>query len=122
GGDPADGNDIDARYSMNRSSSMRITYSLFIIVALAVAAPWLIAQENAEPLPADQMLDRMLQPGQGERAIQPTEPDAAVDRTSGSGAPAPGAPQVTVLREGSYIVDRLGRLTPSPDGQQMEFT
>lgn len=94
-----------------------------VVVAVGLVAPRLIAQEtgSSQPLPADQMLDRMLQPGQGEQAIQPTESRPSVDRTSGPGALAPNAPQVTVMREGSYIVDRLGRLTPSPDGQQMEF-
>jgi hypothetical protein len=44
------------------------------------------------------------------------------DATSGSGAAAPAAPVVTVLREGSFVVNRVGRLTRSADGQQMEFT
>lgn len=97
--------------------------TLAVIVLLGVLAPRLAAQETGQPqlLPADQMLDRMLQPAQGEQAIQPSDPRAGTDQTSGSGAVAPGAPQLTVLREGSYIVDRLGRLAPSPDGQQMEF-
>lgn len=72
-------------------------------------------------LPADQMLDRMLRPSDQGQALQPVENAPAVDRSTGSGAVAPGAPQMSVLREGSYIVDRLGRLVPSADGQHMEF-
>ncbi len=93
----------------------------FIATVFAVA-PLAAGQSGpTDPLPADQMLDRMLQPGQDQPALQPSEQGGQIDRTSGSGAVAPNAPQVSVLREGSYIVDRLGRLCPSPDGQQMEF-
>jgi hypothetical protein len=45
-----------------------------------------------------------------------------VDRTIGAGAAAPGAPSITVLREGSYLVDRTGRMKHSADGRDMEFT
>ncbi len=102
---------------------MRIAITSVASVILAVSGVCLGQDAgSAQPLPADQMLDRMLQPGQGEQAIQPTETRSSVDQSSGSGALAPHAPQVTVMREGSYIVDRLGRLTPSPDGQHMEFS
>lgn len=73
-------------------------------------------------LPPDQMLDRMLRPSSEGQTLRPTDDAPRTDRTSGSGAVAPGAPQISVMREGSYIVDRLGRLTPTADGQQMEFT
>lgn len=45
-----------------------------------------------------------------------------IDATSGSGAVAPGAPPVQVLREGSFIVNRIGRLSHTNDGSQMQFT
>lgn len=58
----------------------------------------------------------MLKPrrqGQGnERELTYNEPPA-VDRTSGDGAAKPHAPVVTVLREGTPVVNRLGRLTQS---------
>ncbi len=79
----------------------------------------------ASPENADQLLSRMLQPASGNGNPSPLQPIAhppAADATSGSGAVAPGAPTVTVMREGSFIVDRTGRLTRSADGQQMEFT
>jgi hypothetical protein len=72
---------------------------------------------------AEDLLRRMLQPaGSGARPLQPLEEPPTTDRTSGQAAVAPGAPAVTVMREGSYIVDRIGRLTRSGDGNQMEFS
>jgi hypothetical protein len=75
-------------------------------------------------LPADQMLSQMLRPA-GTSVARPLQPGVnapAVDSTSGAAAVAPGAPTMTVLREGSFIVDRTGRLTRSADGQSWEFT
>ena len=44
------------------------------------------------------------------------------DRTSGRVAVAPGAPTVPLVREGTYLIDQLGRLNRSPDGQTDTFT
>ena len=77
---------------------------------------------------ADQMLGQMLRPpgggagGGGTRVLQPQNDPPAVDRTSGGGAVLPGAPQVAVMREGTFLPERVGRLTRSPDGSQAEFT
>src|SRR5687768_305328 len=78
--------------------------------------------QPAKPMSPDQMLSRMLKPATepGQPLPPPTAPPA-VDKTSGRGAVAPTAPAVTVLREGTYLVDRTGRLARSADGQQMEF-
>ena len=48
----------------------------------------------------------------------------ATDRTSGDGATRPHAPVVTVMREGTPLVNRLGRLTAvaGPEGTRNEFT
>lgn len=74
------------------------------------------------PVPAQQMLDQMLTrtSSSGARPLLPTS-QPAIDATGGS-AVAPGAPAQQVLREGTYIVDRMGRLTRGGDGQQWEFT
>src|SRR5438105_1585762 len=45
----------------------------------------------------------------------------AIDKTSGAGALAPNAPPVTVMREGSFVIDRLGRLGRTADGSQPQF-
>jgi hypothetical protein len=46
----------------------------------------------------------------------------ANDRTGGRAAVAPGAPTVPLVREGTYLIDQLGRLNRSPDGQIDTFT
>ncbi len=63
-------------------------------------------------------LDRMLPGGSTAKPLAP----AAV----GSGATtrpgiAPGAPAASVMREGTLLVDRTGRIVRTPDGSQVEF-
>lgn len=74
----------------------------------------------------DELLSQMLKAPQqaGNRPLTPL-PSPSVggaDRTSGAGAVAPSAPVVNVLREGTFLVDRTGRLSRSSDGSQAEFT
>lgn len=76
--------------------------------------------QGTQPSP-EQLLNRMLQPAEAEgRVLQPSN-IRAIDKTSGSGAVAPAAPAVTVLREGTYLVDRTGRMVRGSDGQQVQF-
>lgn len=68
---------------------------------------------------ADELIGEMLKPpppASGRPLPTPDEPPA-VDRTSGRGAVHPDAPPVTVMREGTFLVDRIGRLTRGEDGQ-----
>src|SRR6187402_3739191 len=90
-------------------------------VQLPIALTVLI---STRVLPADQMLNQMLRPSAGPvaRPLQPITQAPAVDATSGSAAVAPGAPSVQVLREGTFIVDRTGRLSRGADGQTWELT
>lgn len=72
---------------------------------------------------ADREMDRLLQPGgSSARPIQPVPDAPTTDQSSGPAAVAPGAPAVNVLREGTLIVDRVGHLSRSADGREMEFT
>jgi hypothetical protein len=75
---------------------------------------------------AEEMLNQLLRPTGDGRSAQPTTAPAVqgggIDATSGSAAIAPGAPVVTVMREGTDIVNRVGRLTRSADGQSWEFS
>jgi hypothetical protein len=66
----------------------------------------------------------MLQPqGESARPLKPIEEaPPAVDATSGPGAVAPGATPRVVLREGTLLLDRVGRLTRGEDGRTLEFT
>ena len=83
------------------------------------------ASQAAAPPTADEVLGKMLKPrpqGQ-ERELTINEPPA-VDRTSGDGAIKPHAPVVTVMREGTPLVNRVGRitLTSGTGGSHAEFT
>ena len=83
------------------------------------------APASDQPTP-QQMLDKMLQsPPGGAKPLPPSaEGPLATDKQSGYGsnAVAPRTPPVAVQREGTFIFDRVGRLTHSPDGTQAEFT
>jgi hypothetical protein len=67
----------------------------------------------------------MLQPqGEAAQPLQPLE-DAppAIDQTSGVAAVAPGGKATKVTREGTLLLDRVGRLTRGgDDGKTFEFT
>jgi hypothetical protein len=80
------------------------------------------APRGANAPPADQLLNSMLKPPQDSgRVLQPLPDPPKVDAGTGK-VVAPIAPQPTVMREGSYVVDRVGRLTKTADGQQWEVT
>jgi hypothetical protein len=102
------------------------------LACLAMAA-WAAGQATTQPLSGGPPTTQQLAPDQLIHNILSSGPDsgqtlpnqvgpAPHDATSGAGAVAPGAPAVTVLREGTYVIDRTGRLTHSADGQQAEFT
>jgi hypothetical protein len=80
----------------------------------------------SKELSADEMLNQMLKSPDKSGGARPLAPlpeakDGGPDKTSGKGAVAPSAPVVNVLREGTFLVDRLGRLSRSKDGSQAEF-
>ena len=88
--------------------------------ATQTAAP---ATRPANPS-AEAMLRQMLQPqGQAAQPIKP-QPDLppADDATSGAASVAPQAPALRVMREGTLLLDRIGRLTPAADGKSFELT
>jgi hypothetical protein len=75
------------------------------------------------PLPPGQLLDSLLKPPSAVgQPLQPIQEGPVMDKTSGAGAVAPGAPQLNLMREGSYVVDRTGRLTRNADGSGAELT
>lgn len=95
--------------------------AILTVVSLASVS---LAQSTPTTKPAQEVLKGMLttQPrNEGKPVNVPGSPHAT-DARSGKGATAPAAPVVNVLREGTYIVDRTGRLIRGADGQQWEFT
>ena len=105
--------------------------ALVLVVSIAAATapvPAQTTQPTTRPaervLPADQMLNQMLRPSGAApaRPLQPMSQAPAVDASTGGAAVAPGAPSLQVLREGTFIVDRTGRLSRGSDGQSWELT
>src|SRR5665213_4008567 len=81
------------------------------------------AQLAGQQLTPEQMLNQMLLTPAPPTKPRPAAPTGvAIDKTSGKGAVAPNAPAVTVLREGSSIIDRVGRISHNADGTQAQFT
>ena len=91
-----------------------------------------VAAEQSPPATAparsaDEVLGQMLRPRRPgtERELIVNEPPAE-ERTSGDGAVRPNAPVLTVMREGTPIVNRVGRLTlggsRTNSSAQTEFT
>lgn len=103
---------------------MRYTLAWMSVILIPAALIW--AQQPAAPTtrPApDQMLNDMLKPsGATARPLKPVaSASPTTDSTSGAAAVAPGAATLSVVREGTFLVDRMGRLTRGSDGQQWEF-
>jgi hypothetical protein len=116
---------------------MRINVAVRVVTLVLGMTCWLLGQTmqpaapatatapttRPAPVPADQLLSQMLlQPGvSAAKPLQPISGPPAMDATSGAAAVAPNAPQLTVLREGTFLVDRIGRLTRGSDGHSWEF-
>jgi hypothetical protein len=111
---------------------MPVTAVVLALVALSSAAPAAPQQPKpttqpttrpttspARALTADEMLSQMLRPppsATGERVLQAPADPPLLDKRSGKGAVIPNAPAVSVMREGTFLVDRTGRLTKAADG------
>jgi hypothetical protein len=93
-------------------------------------APAPVPANSSQPtrtMSAEDVLGQMLRPASpgGSSTAQPLPPPTdgtGMNAATGAGAVAPGAPSLPLLREGTFIVDRVGRLTKSPDGSRSEFT
>jgi hypothetical protein len=96
-----------------------------LCVLVTFSFTWCAAQTTrptTRPSNPDQVMDDLLKPAATQSAPLPQPPTGqAIDKTSGRGALAPNAPAVAVMREGTYIIDRLGHLSRTPDGTQAQF-
>ncbi len=78
---------------------------------------------GVQAVPPSQLLDSLLKPSSAAgQPLQPIQEGPVPDTTTGKNAVAPAAPQLNLVREGTYIPDRTGRLTRSADGQTAELT
>lgn len=107
----------------------RVAMSTVVVAAVIGAAGTPVSggpatQPATRPsaVPADQLLNQMLRPNEAAaRPLQPQPESNPRDITSDRGAMAPNAPSVPLLREGTFVMDRTGRLTKNGDGGQSEF-
>jgi hypothetical protein len=110
---------------------------LFCLILSLILAPIALAQSKpaatqpttrpagsgVQAVPPGQLLDSLLKPSSAAgQPLQPIQEGPAPDATTGKNAIAPAAPQLNLVREGTYIPDRTGRLTHSADGQTAELT
>jgi hypothetical protein len=103
---------------------MRNRLLLTVLAALAVSTvAWAQAtRPSTRPTPGADALGQLLKPtAPSEQALPPIVDKVTTDVTSGAGAVAPAAPMVSLTREGTYITNRVGRMTRTSDGQY-EFT
>ncbi|HEX8913861.1 MAG TPA: hypothetical protein VF796_16045 [Humisphaera sp.] len=80
------------------------------------------ATEPADPrsLSSDQLMNQMLRPGPGGQP-RPIQPVPAPPTADVPGVAKPKPPAVAKMREGTYLPERVGRLTRSADGSRAEF-
>jgi hypothetical protein len=78
---------------------------------------WSVLAQATRPAggSADEVLGRLLQPPRPV-PLQPV-PDSPRTDTASARTVAPGGEQLNLIREGTYLVDRVGRLTRTADGR-----
>ncbi len=108
---------------------MKIAFTLFALTCvtagvLAQNAPQETPSTQPAEVPAADLLNRMLKPpGQAPAPLQPMVFPPPVNSVTAPGTVvAPNATTQPLVREGTFITDRTGRLTKSPDGLSAEFS
>src|SRR5690606_23537753 len=102
-----------------------------LLITLVVGGASALAQSTSTPPTtggttspsATQKLDQMLNTGAPSARPLPAVPVAprAINSATTRPGVSPGSPAMSVLREGTLIRDRTGRLARSADGSQVEF-
>jgi hypothetical protein len=106
----------------------RIAFALILVFCASLAAAQTTrpatrpSSDDMKFMSADQVFDQMLKPAPNpSRPLPPMPERSSQDQNRGSTAVKPGAPNLPLVREGTYIIDRLGRLTKTDKGE-FEFT
>jgi hypothetical protein len=96
----------------------------WLLPFVLLATPAFLCAQTTQPStpPTAEMANQLLSAGGGAKPLPSATRGPMTDSSTGKAAVAPGAPTLNVMREGTFIVKRVGRLTHSADGQQMEFT
>jgi hypothetical protein len=93
-----------------------------VVVLLVGSVGWAqttrpTTRPSGSPPAVDEMFRQLLVPARPTaRPLEPSPNMPKTDITSGK-AVAPNAPRVNLIREGTIIFDRRGRLNRAPDGQ-----
>lgn len=100
--------------------------ALVLLVTSAVSAqttrpttqPSTQPYDQLKTMTAEEVMNAALKPSANPgKPLQPISDRPVQDKSSGGGAVVPNAPGVTVLREGTYVIDRIARLTRTATGQ-----
>ncbi len=70
----------------------------------------------------DANIQSLLKPPAGPGRPLPPAASGGTDKTGGPAAVAPGAPAVKLVREGTHLTQRVGRLNHTADGNTAVFT
>lgn len=97
------------------------TAALASAVAAQLALPTTMPTSEPTTKPVDEY-ERLLG-SEADARDRPLLPQGrpTIDRTTGTAAVPLGAPELSTRREGTFIVDRVGRLVKAADGQSWEF-
>jgi hypothetical protein len=99
-----------------------ILVTIFCLTWTTFAGAQTTQPAATSPTP-EQRMDRLLtSPPAAGQPLPPKTGGPATDTTTGKAAVAPNAPALPVVREGTHLVNRSGRLNHSADGQQAIFT
>jgi hypothetical protein len=93
------------------------------VLSIATNAGAQTTQPSTPAASASERMNRLLTspPTAGDPLPQlPAGP--TIDASTGKAAVAPAAPALPLVREGTHLIDRIGRLNHTPDGQQASFT
>jgi len=101
---------------MSKNRMKKIIVSISALTAVASLA---LAQTRPTTQDAQDKFDRLIGTGAEPTPLKP-QPSLANDLTAAN-AVAPGAPQQQLKREGTYIVDRVGRLTKAGDAWEFNL-
>ena len=98
--------------------------SRVVLFGVLTAAAWTAARSGGQTVPAtspsptaaaDAAIDTLLKPTGTGRPLPPAK-SGGTDRSGGAAAVAPGAPAVPLVREGTHVTQRTGRLNHTADG------
>ena len=101
---------------------MRRLLNILAVLSIASATWAQTTRPAAGTQSADDVLNRLLQPSRPvAQPLQP-EPDPPKKDVSTVKTVAPAGEQLNLIREGTYLVDRVGRLTKAADNTMNELT